>query len=79
MKADRHDRHPEVTLTAADRDVQGFLRAWSLGRVAELPFLGGLSVDETADALGISSATVDREWQVARAWLYTRLTETPRA
>ena len=48
-------------------------------RVAELRFFGGLSVDETAEALGISSATVDREWQVARAWLYTRLTETPQA
>jgi RNA polymerase sigma factor (TIGR02999 family) len=48
-------------------------------RVAELRFFAGLSVDETADALGISSATVDREWQVARAWLYARLTETPRA
>ena len=47
-------------------------------RVAELRFFGGLSVDETADALGISSATVDREWQVARAWLYSRLTEAPR-
>jgi RNA polymerase sigma factor (TIGR02999 family) len=48
-------------------------------RVAELRFFGGLSVDETAEALGVSSATVDREWQVARAWLYSRLTETPQA
>ena len=48
-------------------------------RVAELRFFGGLSVDETAEALGISSATVDREWQIARAWLYARLTEMPHA
>jgi RNA polymerase sigma factor (TIGR02999 family) len=47
-------------------------------RVAEFRFFGGLSVAETAEALGISRATVDREWQVARAWLYTRLTEQPR-
>ena len=46
-------------------------------RVAELRFFGGLSPDETAGALGISRATVDREWQVARAWLYRRITQTP--
>jgi RNA polymerase sigma factor (TIGR02999 family) len=46
-------------------------------RVAELRFFGGLSVDETADALGISGATADRDWQVARAWLYARLTDRP--
>ena len=48
-------------------------------RVAGVRSFGGLSVDETADAPSISSATVDREWQVARARLYTRLTEAPRA
>jgi RNA polymerase sigma factor (TIGR02999 family) len=46
-------------------------------RVAELRFFGGLSVDEAAGALGISGATADREWQVARAWLYARLMEHP--
>ena len=48
-------------------------------RVAEVRLFGGLSVDETADAPSISSPTVDREWQVVRARLYMRLTETPRA
>ena len=48
-------------------------------RVAEVRLSGGLSVGETADAPRISSVTVDREWQVARARLYTRLTEAPRA
>jgi DNA-directed RNA polymerase specialized sigma24 family protein len=47
-------------------------------RVAEVRFFAGLSVDETADAPSISSATVDQEWQVARARLHTRLTEAPR-
>ena len=42
-------------------------------QVAELRFFGGLSLDETARALGISVATVEREWQAARAWLYARL------
>ena len=38
-----------------------------------LRFYAGLSVDETAEALGVSSRTVNREWTYARAWLYQRL------
>ena len=41
--------------------------------VAELRFFSGLSVEETAQVLGVSVATVEREWQVARAWLYSAL------
>jgi len=40
-----------------------------LARVIELRFFGGLSVEETADALHISTATVKRYWSLARAWL----------
>jgi RNA polymerase sigma factor (TIGR02999 family) len=43
-------------------------------RVAELRFFAGLSLDEVGYALSISRATVEREWQAARAWLYRRLT-----
>jgi RNA polymerase sigma factor (TIGR02999 family) len=42
-------------------------------RIVELRFFGGLSVQETAEALGISSRTVNREWNLARAWLYHEL------
>jgi RNA polymerase sigma-70 factor, ECF subfamily len=38
-------------------------------RIVELRFFGGLSVEETAGALGVSAATVKREWTLARAWL----------
>jgi RNA polymerase sigma factor (TIGR02999 family) len=38
--------------------------------VVELRFFGGLSVDETAAALGVSASTVDRDWVFARAWLH---------
>jgi len=38
-------------------------------RIVELRFFGGLTVEETADAAGISTATVKREWRTARAWL----------
>jgi RNA polymerase sigma-70 factor, ECF subfamily len=42
-------------------------------KVVELRFFGGLSVQETAEALGISAPTVKREWAMAKAWLYREL------
>ena len=39
------------------------------GQVVELRFFGGLSVDETAEALGISAETVLRDWRLAKVWL----------
>jgi RNA polymerase sigma factor (TIGR02999 family) len=41
--------------------------------VVEMRFFGGFSVDETADALGVSTRTVINDWNTARAWLYERL------
>jgi len=43
-------------------------------RVVEYRFFGGLTIEETAEALGVSSATVGRDWRVARAWLNRELT-----
>jgi RNA polymerase sigma factor (TIGR02999 family) len=43
-------------------------------RLVELRYFGGLSIDETAEALEISPATVKREWATARAWLKRELT-----
>ena len=42
-------------------------------RVVELRFFAALTIDEAATALGISPATVEREWAVAKAWLFRRL------
>ena len=42
-------------------------------RIVELRFFGGLSIDETAEALHISPATVKRDWSTARLWLRRRL------
>ena len=47
-------------------------------QIAEQRFFGGLSLEETGRLLGLSVATVEREWQAARAWLYARLTRKPR-
>ena len=43
------------------------------GRVVELRYFGGLSVEETAEVLGISTATVKREWSTARLWLLQQM------
>jgi RNA polymerase sigma factor (TIGR02999 family) len=44
-------------------------------RIVELKFMAGLSIEETARVLSISTATVEREWRSARAWVYRILTE----
>lgn len=47
-------------------------------QVVELRYFGGLTTEEAAEALGISTKTVTREWNVARAWLYADLKESHR-
>jgi RNA polymerase sigma factor (TIGR02999 family) len=42
-------------------------------KVVEMRFFGGLSVEETAEALGVSEPTVKREWAMARAWLHREI------
>ncbi len=44
-------------------------------RIVELRFFGGLTIEETAEALGVSHATVERDWSVARTWLYCELNQ----
>jgi RNA polymerase sigma-70 factor (ECF subfamily) len=44
------------------------------GRIVELRYFGGLSEQEVAHVLSLSRATVTRDWQTARAWLYRRIT-----
>ena len=44
-------------------------------RIVELRFFGGCSIDEVADLLGIGRRSVDREWCIAKSWLFCRLSE----
>ena len=62
---------PDVELIALEDALQQLTRLDERkGRVVELKFFGGLTIDEIAEVLGISAATVEREWAFARAWLY---------
>ena len=45
------------------------------GRIVELRYFGGLSIEETAEVLNISPRTVRREWQRSKAWLYRMIVE----
>jgi len=44
-------------------------------RVVELKFFSGLDIDETAEVLGVSNATVRRDWNMAKAWLHQEITK----
>lgn len=69
--ADRRD----VDLISLDRALTSLAqRDATQGRIVELRYFAGLGIDETADALSISPATVKREWTLARAWLRREMT-----
>jgi RNA polymerase sigma-70 factor, ECF subfamily len=63
-------RESELDVVVLDQAL-GELAALDPGkaRVVELRFFGGLSLEETAETLGVSASTVTREWRMARAWL----------
>ena len=46
------------------------------GKIVEMKFFGGLSAPEISEALGISRATVDRDWATARVWLHRQMSRT---
>ena len=65
-----------VDLLALDQALEKFAAMDpQLARIVELRFFGGLSIEETAEAIDASPATVKRSWNVARAWLKRELSE----
>lgn len=67
----------QIDLIALDTALQALAKEDERpAKVVELRFFGGLSIDETAEALGISPATVKREWAFAQAWLLRALEGT---
>ena len=72
--ADRFDNHSAIDLLALDQALQELTDLNpQYGRVVELRYFGGLTIEETADVLNVSHATVERGWKFARAWLRAQL------
>lgn len=72
--AEQTGKQTEIDLLALD-EALGRLTAIhpQQSRVVEMRFFGGLTIEETAEAMGLSHATVERDWSMARAWLYCEL------
>lgn len=67
-------QHHDVELEALDDALNDLGRIDARqSRIVELRFFGGLTVEETAEVMALSSATVEREWRMARAWLHSQL------
>jgi RNA polymerase sigma-70 factor, ECF subfamily len=73
-RADRVSEEPEIDLIALHETLERLAaHDQQKGRIVELRFFGGLTIEETAEVLEISHATVERDWKMARAWLRTEL------
>jgi RNA polymerase sigma-70 factor (ECF subfamily) len=69
---------PESMLPALDEALERLATIDSeQARIVELRFFVGLSIEETAEALDMSPATLKRRWALARAWLFRELSGTP--
>ena len=72
-------RPSEVDVIALDRALARLTAIDAQqGRIVELRFFGGLTVEETAQVVGISPATVKREWRLAKVWLHREMREARR-
>ncbi|MGE3108133.1 MAG: sigma-70 family RNA polymerase sigma factor [Phycisphaerales bacterium] len=65
---------PDIDLVALDEALARLAAIDARkSRLVELRFFGGMSIEETAEVLGVAPATVKRDWNFARAWLYREL------
>jgi RNA polymerase sigma-70 factor (ECF subfamily) len=68
--ADRFANKPDVDLVALDDALKALAATDErLSTIVELRFFGGLTIEETAEVLGVSHTTVEGDWSIARAWL----------
>jgi len=67
------DTHSEALLAVEEALLRLEAADGPLARVVECRFHGGLTIEDTAEALGVSPATVKRRWSLAQAWLYREL------
>jgi RNA polymerase sigma-70 factor, ECF subfamily len=74
--ADRFSSAAEIDLLALDQALRKLAELNpQYGQVVELRYFGGLTIEETAEVLGVSPATVKRDWKFARAWLKLELSQ----
>jgi len=67
---------PEVMLPALDEAIDRLAQIDAeQAKIVELRYFAGMSVEEAAEAMGISPATLKRRWSLARAWLFRELSE----
>jgi RNA polymerase sigma-70 factor (ECF subfamily) len=72
------DRHKDIDVLALDEALRRLAELdETLARIVELRYFGGLTVEETADVMGVSPATVKRQWTLARVWLKRALEGEP--
>jgi RNA polymerase sigma factor (TIGR02999 family) len=72
-----HDRK-DLDLVALDDALQSLTQIDpQQGRIVELRFFGGLTIEGTAKVLNISTSTVNRDWTLAKAWLHRELSRRP--
>ena len=77
---DEPSARPDLDIVALDDALNDLARIDSQqSRVVELRFFSGLSIEDTAQVLGISESTVKRDWNTARVWLYRELDRTASA
>ncbi len=75
-EVDRFSAQPEVKLLALDEALDELTAVSPQhAQVVELRYFGGLTIEETAKALGSSHATVERDWAFARAWLKKKMSQ----
>jgi RNA polymerase sigma factor (TIGR02999 family) len=66
--------HPKIDLLSLNRSLDELNRIDARqAQVVELRYFGGLSIEETAEVMGVSPATVKREWATARLWLLQQM------
>jgi RNA polymerase sigma factor (TIGR02999 family) len=67
----------EINLVALDDALKELSRMDpQQGRIVEMRFFGGLSIEETSEVLGVSPATVKRDWTTARLWLHKQMSRS---
>ena len=68
-----HDKSAElVALDDALQDLAAIDE--QKAKIVELRYFGGLSIEETAEVMGVSVPTINRQWRMAKAWLYSQIT-----